>query len=369
MDELSEEDKLIVARARKIQRFLSQPFHVAEQFTNTPGVLVSLEDTIRSFKALVDGEYDHLPEPAFYNVGTIEDAVAQGRAAGRGSLRTMADKLHFSLVSPERELFSGEVDQVDAPGSEGDFGVLAGHAPFMTALKEGPVRVHNDGTGDGLRGPRRFRRRDAGGPDHPGGARGRSCLTGSEFTAVNLTPSGLAYGALLKFHARPIMSGEPSNASRPLQPDPRRRSRDRRASPGTRRPARRAGRRPPAPPPAPAPGSGRPRPRRPRARSGPGAEARRRRRRPCPTTGVRREADPGARKDLRPASCAARRWTPLAKANGFKLNRRDQTWAKPLGGERQGLPGRRLPDRAPTRPSASSRCATPSARTRRSPRR
>jgi F-type H+-transporting ATPase subunit beta len=75
MDELSEEDKLIVARARKIQRFLSQPFHVAEQFTNLPGVLVSLEDTIRSFKALVDGEYDHLPEPAFYNVGTIEDAV------------------------------------------------------------------------------------------------------------------------------------------------------------------------------------------------------------------------------------------------------------------------------------------------------
>ena len=58
----------------------------------------------------------------------------------------MADKLNFSLVSPERELFSGPVDQVDAPGSEGDFGVLAGHAPFMTALKEGPVRVHNDGT-------------------------------------------------------------------------------------------------------------------------------------------------------------------------------------------------------------------------------
>jgi F-type H+-transporting ATPase subunit epsilon len=58
----------------------------------------------------------------------------------------MAEKLHFSLVSPERELFAGLVDQVDAPGSEGDFGVLSGHAPFMTALKEGPVRVHNDGT-------------------------------------------------------------------------------------------------------------------------------------------------------------------------------------------------------------------------------
>jgi F-type H+-transporting ATPase subunit epsilon len=58
----------------------------------------------------------------------------------------MAEKLQFSLVSPERELFAGPVDQVDAPGSEGDFGVLHGHAPFMTALKEGPVRVHNDGT-------------------------------------------------------------------------------------------------------------------------------------------------------------------------------------------------------------------------------
>ena len=57
----------------------------------------------------------------------------------------MAEKLHFSLVSPERELFSGPVDQVDAPGSEGDFGVLANHAPFMTALKEGQVRVHHDG--------------------------------------------------------------------------------------------------------------------------------------------------------------------------------------------------------------------------------
>ncbi len=57
----------------------------------------------------------------------------------------MADKLHFSLVSPERELFNGEVDQVDAPGSEGDFGVLAGHAPFMTALKAGRVKLYNDG--------------------------------------------------------------------------------------------------------------------------------------------------------------------------------------------------------------------------------
>jgi F-type H+/Na+-transporting ATPase subunit beta len=77
MDELSEEDKVIVARARKIQRFLSQPFHVAEIFTGFPGVFVDLKDTIRSFKAVIDGEYDHLPEAAFYMVGTIEDAVAK----------------------------------------------------------------------------------------------------------------------------------------------------------------------------------------------------------------------------------------------------------------------------------------------------
>jgi len=77
MDELSEEDKIAVARARKIERFLSQPFHVAEVFTGFPGVFVDLKDTVRSFKALVNGEYDHLPEAAFYMVGTIEDAVAK----------------------------------------------------------------------------------------------------------------------------------------------------------------------------------------------------------------------------------------------------------------------------------------------------
>jgi F-type H+-transporting ATPase subunit beta len=79
MDELSEEDKLIVARARKIQRFLSQPFHVAEIFTGTPGVFVQLEDTIKGFKAIVAGEYDNLPEAAFYMVGTIEEAVAKAQ--------------------------------------------------------------------------------------------------------------------------------------------------------------------------------------------------------------------------------------------------------------------------------------------------
>jgi len=79
MDELSEDDKIAVARARKLERFLSQPFHVAEVFTGFPGKFVELKDTIRSFKAVVNGEYDHLPEQAFFMVGTIEDAVAKAQ--------------------------------------------------------------------------------------------------------------------------------------------------------------------------------------------------------------------------------------------------------------------------------------------------
>ncbi len=79
MDELSEEDKLTVARARRLERFLSQPFNVAEAFNNMPGVIVPLEDTIKDFKAICDGEYDHLPEAAFHMVGTMEEAIAKAK--------------------------------------------------------------------------------------------------------------------------------------------------------------------------------------------------------------------------------------------------------------------------------------------------
>ena len=82
MDELSEEDKLIVSRARKIQRFLSQPFFVAQEFTGTPGAYVKIKDTVRGFKELVEGKWDHLPEQAFYMVGPIEDAVAKAKRLG-----------------------------------------------------------------------------------------------------------------------------------------------------------------------------------------------------------------------------------------------------------------------------------------------
>ena len=79
MEELSDEDKLTVARARKIQRFLSQPFSVAEQFTGTPGKYVPIEETVRGFKAIIDGEMDEYPEGAFFNVGTIEDVIEKAK--------------------------------------------------------------------------------------------------------------------------------------------------------------------------------------------------------------------------------------------------------------------------------------------------
>ena len=79
MDELSDEDKMTVARARKVQRFLSQPFHVAEQFTGLKGVFVSIEDTIRGFNSIMDGEVDEYPEAAFNLVGTLEDAIEKGK--------------------------------------------------------------------------------------------------------------------------------------------------------------------------------------------------------------------------------------------------------------------------------------------------
>jgi len=79
MEELSEEDKTVVNRARRVQRFLSQPFAVAEQFTGVPGVMVSIEDTIKGFRMILDGEVDNLPEQAFLNVGTIEEAMEKGK--------------------------------------------------------------------------------------------------------------------------------------------------------------------------------------------------------------------------------------------------------------------------------------------------
>jgi F-type H+-transporting ATPase subunit beta len=84
MDELSEEDRTIVSRARKIQRFLSQPFHVAEQFTGSPGKYVPINETISGFKELISGNVDHLPEQAFYMVGNLDEAVQKAQAMQQG---------------------------------------------------------------------------------------------------------------------------------------------------------------------------------------------------------------------------------------------------------------------------------------------
>ena len=135
MDELAPEDKLAVARARKIQRFLSQPFHVAEVFTGSPGKYVPLKETIRGFKMIVNGECDSLPEQAFYMVGTHRRSHREGeeacskRGAARGTphrptMDHMAT-LHVDVVSAEEQIFSGEAKFVALPGESGELGIYA----------------------------------------------------------------------------------------------------------------------------------------------------------------------------------------------------------------------------------------------------
>ena len=159
MDELTDEDKLTVTRARKIQRFLSQPNFVAEQFTGTPGEYVPLEDTIKGFQEILEGKHDELPEQAFYMVGTIEQAVAKGRGEQAEEARSRPRKspkrrararanagvvatFDVSLVTPDGPVFEGEVEMLIVPGADGEIGVLARHAPLIAMLNAGSTRVH-----------------------------------------------------------------------------------------------------------------------------------------------------------------------------------------------------------------------------------
>ncbi len=171
IDELSDEDKLTVARARRIQRFLSQPNFVAEQFTGQEGRYVKLEDTIKGFREIIEGKHDDLPEQAFYMVGTIEEAVEKARQlggegrrpSGKSPSRTprsrsartpaspspprssgVADRRTFSVsvVTPEGPAFEGEAEMLIVPGAAGEIGVLARHAPLVAMLKAGNTRVH-----------------------------------------------------------------------------------------------------------------------------------------------------------------------------------------------------------------------------------
>ena len=139
MDELSEEDKIIVGRARRLQRFLSQPFHVAEQFTGSPAKYVKLEETIESFERVAAGRVRSLP-----GAGLLHEGRHRGshRARREARLLTMkAPHLRVSVVSPERTLFEGEADLVVAPAWDGEIGVLRGHAPLLALLGQGPLRV------------------------------------------------------------------------------------------------------------------------------------------------------------------------------------------------------------------------------------
>ena len=108
MDELSEEDKLTVASARKIQRFLSQPFFVAEVFTGSPGKLVDLESTIKGFDAICKGEYDHLPEAAFYMVGSIEEVIEKAEKLEKRHLISMSQEFKIEIISPDKTIYSGK---------------------------------------------------------------------------------------------------------------------------------------------------------------------------------------------------------------------------------------------------------------------
>ena len=135
------------SRARKIERFLSQPFHVAEVFTGSPGKLVDLADTIKGFKGLVRRQVrppagGGLLHGRHHRGGGREGQAARGGSGVAQEFDSAMATFHFDLVSPEKLLFSGEVDQVDVPGSEGDFGVLAGHAPFVAMLRPGILTIH-----------------------------------------------------------------------------------------------------------------------------------------------------------------------------------------------------------------------------------
>jgi ATP synthase F1 epsilon subunit len=123
IDELSEEDKATVARARRLQRFASQPFHVAEVFTGRSGAYVSIKDSVASFKEILEGKTDTLPEQSFFLAGTVQ----------------------LEIVTPERQVYSDEVDSVQVPGSEGELGVLPHHAPLVSTLGVGELRFRKGG--------------------------------------------------------------------------------------------------------------------------------------------------------------------------------------------------------------------------------
>ena len=145
MDELSDEDKVVVQRARKIERFLSQPFHVAEVFTGRAGKYVKLEDTIRGFREILEGKHDELPEQAFYLQGDINQVLAAAEEMAADLQRMSATegpkRLRVELITPEGPVFVEDARMVVVPGKAGELGVLPRHVPLIAQLKVGETRV------------------------------------------------------------------------------------------------------------------------------------------------------------------------------------------------------------------------------------
>ncbi len=142
VDELSEQDKLVVHRARRMERFLSQPFLVAEVFTGKPGEITPLADTIRSFEEIADGKWDHLPEQAFMYVGAIEQAAEQAEEDGSGRNEvTDGCKLHCIVVTPEQTVLDEPADFVALPLFDGEIGIAPGHSPMIGRLGYGEMRI------------------------------------------------------------------------------------------------------------------------------------------------------------------------------------------------------------------------------------
>ena len=194
MDELSEEDRVTVTRARKIQRFLSQPFFVAEVFTGVPGIFVPIDETVESFEALVNGDLDNVPEQAFLNVGGVESVLEKATDA-RGGGGLVADGVFgVEIVTPEQSLFAGGATSVVLATSDGDLTVLDGHTPLVGDVVPGEVQVEQADGHPGApgrprrvppgrheprcrRGPGRGRRAAAGAVD-PGDGAGRGGRAG-----------------------------------------------------------------------------------------------------------------------------------------------------------------------------------------------
>ena len=137
MDELSDEDKLTVARARRIQRFLGQPFHVAEVFTGIPGTYVPLKETIRSFKEILEGKHDNLPESAFINAGNIDTVVARAKES--------RNVFALEIVTPDKTFYNGNAEMIVVRTTEGDRGILKNHRPLVAGLATGTLRIKLDG--------------------------------------------------------------------------------------------------------------------------------------------------------------------------------------------------------------------------------